>query len=257
MASLPACAVCDADSRTSVSYGARSCPSCSEFFRRRVDNDPGACAHGGKFEITLHTRHLCAPCRFRKCRTAGMRPRASATPAPSQGDETTQHSTEAGPAPATPPCIVCDSVNIRKQIVTCPQPAASPPDLCGLTRVQAQRASHLELQRLLASCALRRSSRKPPCRTTSPPLPIWRQAWPTSSDACGYPHTFRAENNTGKPRQTTLPPLTQDLDANTQNEAHPQINGNDALARRIRSKCADAALEDAPPANHLRHRRSA
>ncbi|KAG0696152.1 hypothetical protein GWK47_026634 [Chionoecetes opilio] len=159
----------------------------------------GACPHGGNCEITQLTRHL-----LRTMPTPEMpqklvcAPRASATPAPSQGDETTQNSTEAGPPSS-------DSTLHRLRLYQHPQtdrellrmPAASPTDLCGPHASPSNALPIWNCNACLHPAPLADPVDNPLPAHEPAPADL-AQAWPSSSDACGGTLThFRAENNTG------------------------------------------------------------
>jgi len=69
------CRVCHLPmDRERIHYGGSSCYSCRAFFRRKTQkNDLTSCKLNQKCKISYIERKSCPPCRYEKCKRAGMR----------------------------------------------------------------------------------------------------------------------------------------------------------------------------------------
>ncbi|CAF1054583.1 unnamed protein product [Adineta steineri] len=70
---LSECRICSAPAQY-ANFGAISCSSCKMFFKRNatVEQETFKCNFDGYCEIKRGNRHMCAPCRLKKCFQNGM-----------------------------------------------------------------------------------------------------------------------------------------------------------------------------------------
>lgn len=268
-ASQHVCLVCGDDGRTTFNYGARTCASCREFFRRRHGTDLGPCKREGNCSINQHTRGTCPPCRLQKCQVIGMRLRAQAEP--------TQHPTDQQGPPAAPPCFACNLVNDRKQTRTCAACQRQAHLSCiGLTRVQSNTLPVWHCADCVRPLLLAGPVGDPPPnqdstptdlaatladlkrRTRVPKRILRRKRHQVASELADL-ITSATEQNTattwwrllsfaytslGSPVHNSTPATTNTTRSHPTEDNRTEAN-NDALARLITSKCADGDIRSA------------